>query len=149
MEIQAVGIASISYDEESQKLINMRNQGRCWEIRLSGKDMSRAQWPGDGSGRFQCKRLDGRLYGHGCRDECRRRFHGAASAANMQQMQMNQGMNQAAPFQPGMGPAARNGTAVRYAVISCSAFRLESAASGTVNTGKFCSECGSPRPAAE
>ena len=27
MEIQAVGIASISYDEESQKLINMRNQG--------------------------------------------------------------------------------------------------------------------------
>ena len=27
MEIQAVGIASISYDEDSQKLINMRNQG--------------------------------------------------------------------------------------------------------------------------
>ena len=27
MEIQAVGLASISYDEESQKLINMRNQG--------------------------------------------------------------------------------------------------------------------------
>ena len=27
MEVQAVGIASISYDEESQKLINMRNQG--------------------------------------------------------------------------------------------------------------------------
>lgn len=27
MEIQAVGLASISYDEESQKLINMRNEG--------------------------------------------------------------------------------------------------------------------------
>ena len=27
MEIQAVGIASVSYDEESQKLINMRNEG--------------------------------------------------------------------------------------------------------------------------
>ena len=27
MQVQAVGIASISYDEESQKLINMRNQG--------------------------------------------------------------------------------------------------------------------------
>ena len=27
MEIQAVGIASVSYDEESQRLINMRNQG--------------------------------------------------------------------------------------------------------------------------
>ncbi len=27
MEVQSVGIASISYDEESQKLINMRNQG--------------------------------------------------------------------------------------------------------------------------
>ncbi len=27
MEVQSVGLASISYDEESQKLINMRNQG--------------------------------------------------------------------------------------------------------------------------
>ena len=27
MEIQSVGLASVSYDEESQKLINMRNQG--------------------------------------------------------------------------------------------------------------------------
>ena len=27
MEIQSVGIASVSYDEESQKLINMRNEG--------------------------------------------------------------------------------------------------------------------------
>ena len=27
MEIQKVGIAGISYDEESQKLINMRNEG--------------------------------------------------------------------------------------------------------------------------
>lgn len=27
IEIQSVGIASVSYDEESQKLINMRNQG--------------------------------------------------------------------------------------------------------------------------
>ena len=27
IEIQSVGIASISYDEESQKLINLRNQG--------------------------------------------------------------------------------------------------------------------------
>ena len=27
IEVQSVGIASISYDEESQKLIQMRNQG--------------------------------------------------------------------------------------------------------------------------
>jgi membrane protease subunit (stomatin/prohibitin family) len=31
MEIQSVGIASVSYDEESQKLINMRNQGAMLE----------------------------------------------------------------------------------------------------------------------
>lgn len=31
MEIQSVGIASISYDDESQKLINMRNQGAMLE----------------------------------------------------------------------------------------------------------------------
>lgn len=71
-------------------------------------------------------------------------FMGAASAANMQQMQMNQ----AAPFQPGMDrqpgtaqPSGMPSSPAQPSVWTCGC--------GTVNTGKFCSECGSPRPAAE
>lgn len=44
MEIQSVGIASISYDEESQKLINMRNQGAMLGDRRCARDMYRARW---------------------------------------------------------------------------------------------------------
>ena len=87
MEIQAVGIASISYDEESQKLINMRNQGamlgdpavregyvqgsvaRGMEAAGSNANGSMAGFMGMGVGMNA---------GGG--------FMGAASAANMQQM---------------------------------------------------------------
>lgn len=149
MEIQAVGIASISYDEESQKLINMRNQGamlgdpavregyvqgsvaRGMEAAGSNANGSMAGFMGMGVGMNA---------GGG--------FMGAASAANMQHMQMNQGMNQAAPFQPGMD--RQPGTAQSSGMPSSPAQpSVWTCGCGTVNTGKFCSECGSPRPAAE
>ena len=38
MEIQSVGLASISYDEESKKLINMRNQGAMLSVSVVEKD---------------------------------------------------------------------------------------------------------------
>ena len=44
MEIQSVGIASISYDEESQKLINMRNQGAMLGDPSVREGMYRARW---------------------------------------------------------------------------------------------------------
>ena len=126
MEIQSVGIASISYDEESQKLINMRNQGamlgdptvregyvqgavaRGLEAAGSNSNGSMAGFLGMGMG----------MQGAGG-------FMGAASQANLQQMQAQQ----AATPQP--DPAE-----VGWA-CSC----------GARNTGKFCSECGKPRPA--
>ena len=76
-------------------------------------------------------------------------FMGAASAANTRQMEMmNQGRNgmygqNAGNFQggmPGAGPNAgggQNGPAGQTWTCAC----------GSVNTGKFCPECGSPRPA--
>ena len=39
MEIQSVGISSITYDDESKELINMRNKGAMLGIHLLGKDM--------------------------------------------------------------------------------------------------------------
>ena len=133
MEIQAVGIASISYDEESQKLINMRNQGamlgdpsvregyvqgavaRGMEAAGSNANGAMAGFMGMGAGMNA---------GGG--------FMGAASSANMQQMQMNQRTAQPPAAQPAPAPQT-SWTCV------CN----------TVNTGKFCSECGLPRPVPE
>ena len=77
IEIQSVGIASVSYDEESQKLINMRKPGRH-----DGRShhpvgaLYRAPSQRTGSSRFQCKRSDGRLYEGNVAWACRSwRFH--------------------------------------------------------------------------
>lgn len=131
-EVMNVGLASISYDEESQKLINMRNQGAMLgdptirEGYIQGAMARGMEAAGSNSGGAMAGFMGmaaGMNAGGG--------FMGAASAANMQQMQMNQaaGANPAAA-----APAGQAGT------WTCSC--------GMVNSGKFCSECGSPRPAA-
>lgn len=129
MEIQSVGIASISYDEESQKLINMRNQGAMLgdpgvrEGYVQGavaRGMEAAGSNANGS-------MAG-FMGMGVGMQAGGGFVGAASNSNMAQMQQNQQNQQ--PQQP------------QAAVPSgwkCSC--------GTINTGKFCTECGKPAAA--
>ena len=155
MEIQSVGIASISYDDESQKLINMRNQGamlsdpsvregyvqgavaRGMEAAGSNANGSMAGFMGMGMGMNM---------GGG--------FMAGASNANLQQMQMNQagfgynqpqqgGYQQQNPGGYGQQPNGGNSQpqpAAPSGDWTCGC--------GKVNQGKFCSECGSPRPAA-
>ncbi len=155
MEIQSVGIASISYDDESQKLINMRNQGamlsdpsvregyvqgavaRGMEAAGSNANGSMAGFMGMGMGMNM---------GGG--------FMAGASNANLQQMQMNQagfgynqpqqgGYQQQNPGGYGQQPNGGNSQpqpAAPSGEWTCGC--------GKVNQGKFCSECGSPRPAA-
>lgn len=143
-EVMNVGLASISYDEESQKLINMRNQGAMLgdptirEGYIQGAMARGMEAAGSNSGGAMAGFMGmaaGMNAGGG--------FMGAASAANVQQMQMNQaaganaaaGMNQTAGANPAAAaPAGQAGT------WTCTC--------GMVNSGKFCSECGSPRPAA-
>ena len=180
MEIQSVGIASISYDEESKNLINMRNQGAM----LSDPGVREGYVQGsvargmEAAGSNAHGSMAG-FMGMGVGMNAGGGFMGAASNANLQQMQMNQMAGtqqmagnqqmaagqmqggQMAGAQPtqGAGQAGGNGpipgTGTPSFVQQASEARQAASQSGdswtckcgNVNTGKFCPECGAPRPA--
>lgn len=134
MEIQAVGIASISYDEESQKLINMRNEGA-----MLGGDASVLRG-------MAVKNLT-----EGVRDAGSNA--GGAMAGfmgvgmGMQQFNTSmEGLNAMTAGMAGSQPQAgmQQQAAPQQAAPQADGWTCEC---GTVNTGKFCSECGKPAPA--
>lgn len=123
-EIDHVGVASISYTDDSQKLINMRNQGAMMSdpsIRegftqsavASGIQAAGSNTQGAGAA----------FMGMGMGMNAAGAFMSSASQTNMQQMQMQS--QQTAGAQP--------------AGWTCSC--------GAVNSGNFCTNCGKPRPA--
>ena len=127
MEVQSVGIASISYDEESQKLINMRNQGAMLsdaairEGYVQGSIARGMEAAGSNSAGAAAA-----FMGMGVGMNAAGGFMGSASATNMAQMQMQ--AQQAAQVQAQQAASAGSWT------CEC----------GAVNTGKFCGECGKP-----
>lgn len=166
IEIQSVGIASITYDEESQKLINMRNQGAM----LSDPSVREGYVQGAAARGIEAagSNANGAMAGFmgmGVGMGAAGGFMGNASAANMQQMQMNQAaqmaqhgqMGAAGNVQPGVSgeAGAGNGQPGSGGVAGTAGMGAQSGAAavgwtcqcGMVNTGKFCSECGSPKPA--
>ncbi len=153
MEIQSVGIASISYDEESQKLINMRNQGAM----LSDPSVREGYVQGavargmEAAGSNANGAMAG-FMGMGVGMNAGGGFMGAASQSNLQQMQMNQvqagyqaaaGQNQQA-YQAVAGQNQQAQPAPQAAPAGSWTCQC-----GHVNSGKFCSECGTPAPAGE
>ncbi|MBE5979125.1 MAG: virion core protein [Paenibacillaceae bacterium] len=148
IEIQSVGIASISYDEESKSLIQMRNQGAM----LSDPGIREGYVQGAAARGIEAagSNANGSLAGFmgmGMGMNTAGGFMGAASAANANQMQMNQ--------------AAKNAGAQETWTCSCGSVNTGkfcpdcgskkpegpwTCGCGAVNTGKFCSECGKPRP---
>lgn len=150
--IQSVGIASISYDEESQKLIQMRNQGAMLsdpsvrEGYIQGAAARGLEAAGSNSGGTMAGYM-----GMGMGMNAGSGFLGAASNTNMQQMEMERRERMAAEasaraespagnqaFNPAESPAAGAAPAPSD-TWTCPC--------GAVNTGKFCPECGAPRPA--
>ena len=131
MQIQSVGIASISYDEESQKLINMRNQGAMMSdpsVREGYVQSAVAQ--GLQNAGSNANGAMAGFMGMGMGMNAAGGFMGQASQTNMQQMNAQQA--QANMQQP-------QASAPQAVAWTCSC--------GTSNTGKFCSNCGKPAPA--
>lgn len=130
MEIQAVGIASVSYDEQSQKLINMRNEGA-----MLGGDASVLRG-------MAVKNLT-----EGVRDAGSNAGGAMAGfmGVGMGMQQFNTSMEGLNQMTAGMQqPVQQQQAQTQQAAPSGNSWTCEC---GTVNTGKFCSECGKPAPA--
>lgn len=146
-EVMSVGIASISYNEESQKLINMRNQGAM----LSDPGVREGYVQGaiarglEAAGSNSNGAMAG-FMGMGVGMNTGGGFMGTASATNMQQMQMNaqrNGNTQGVAGYGGNMAAGGNGMATGTGGAMAGSWVCRC---GATNTGKFCSECGNPRP---
>ena len=141
MEIQAVGLASISYDEESQKLINMRDQGAM----LSDAAVREGYVQGavargmEAAGSNANGAMAG-FMGMGMGMNAAGNMMASSSATNLAQMQMQQ--NNGA-YAAGAVQTPQNGAKTQQQAGSwrCSC--------GQENSGKFCSNCGKPAPQAE
>lgn len=165
MEVQSVGIASVSYDEKSQELINTRNEGAM----LSDPDIAQG---------YMVKNMSEGVKNAGSNaGGAMQGFMGVgmgvSSMGNMMQgfnqMSQNRQNAQQQVQQPYAAQMPVNAAAAASAAewtCGCGAkntgkFCIEcgkpapapanswTCECGTVNTGKFCSECGKPAPAAE
>lgn len=146
-EVQAVGIASISYDDDSKELINMRNKGAMLgdasvrEGYVQGsiaRGMENAGKSGNAAGSF---------IGMGVGMGAAGNFMASASETNREQMKAQKESAAAGGWVCSCG--ARN---TGKFCAECGKPKPEegwTCSCGTKNTGKFCSECGKPRPADE
>ena len=139
-EVQAVGIASISYDDESKELINMRNKGAMLgdptvrEGYVQGSIARGLEAAGSNEAGSAAT-----FMGMGIGMQAGGGFMGTSSQANLQQMQQQQA-NQARqePAQPTAPAAPEIVAAGTWICGKC----------GAANSGKFCAECGSKKPEA-
>lgn len=146
MEVQAVGI-SISYNEDSQKLINLRNEGAMLSdptIR-EGYVQAAAARGLEAAGSNANGAMAG-FMGMGMAGNIGGSIVGNASSVNMAQMQMNQ---QANSNQMNMGMGQMNGTQANPAVGNAQQAAGWTCSCGQVNSGKFCSNCGKPAPSTD
>lgn len=128
MEIQAVGIGSLSYDDESRELIDMRNKGAM----LGDPNVREGYVQGSVARGLEAAGSNeagagATFMGMGMGMSAGGNFMGSASQANQAQMQRQGGAPQAAGA-PG---------AAGWTCSNC----------GTPNSGNFCSNCGNAKPA--
>ena len=144
-EIQSVGIASISYDEESQKLINMRNQGAM----LGDPSVREGYMQGaiarglEAAGSNEGGSMAG-FMGMGVGMNAAGGVVAAASNANQQQMAAQQ------PAAEGWTCACGAKCTGNFCPVCGKAKPQENTwtcACGAKCSGNFCPVCGQPKPA--
>jgi len=135
-EVKSVGIASITYDDKSQELINMRNQGAMMgdpSIREGYVQSEIAK--GIGAAGSNTAGAGTAFMGVGMGMGAAGNFMGAASATNQAQM-AQQAAAQAAPqAAAGVAPGANKPEGSWYCP-NC----------GTLCNGNFCTNCGTKKP---
>lgn len=150
MEIQSVGIGSISYTEDSQDLINLRNQGAMMSdpsIREGYVQKNIAEGL-KAAGSNKNGSMSG-FMGMGLGMQTGGNFMAAASQSNMQQMKQSEPVK--------MEPVSKNTWKCSCGAENVGKFCQECGAKKpenktwicsceNTNTGKFCSECGKERP---
>ncbi|MCB5950866.1 SPFH domain-containing protein [Enterococcus sp. BWT-B8] len=132
MEIVSAAVSSISYTDDSTKLINMRNQGAMLgdaSVREGYVQGSIARGIEE-AGKNPGGSMSG-FMGVGMGMNTTGNYFSQASQTNQQQMQQQQAAQQ--------NQAAENSTGGSWVCPQC----------GTENTGKFCSNCGTPKPTDE
>jgi len=156
IEVCSVGLASISYDDESKALINMRNKGAMMSdptIREGFVQSSVAQ--GMQAAGSNTSGAANAFMGMGMGMNAAGGFMSAASQTNAAQMVQQQAAQQAAQQnQAANGWKCSCGTVNTGNFCSgCGSKKPENTSwtcsCGTTNTGRFCSNCGSPKPAGE
>lgn len=161
-QVESVAIASISYDEESQKLINMRNQGAM----LSDASIREGYVQGsiarglESAGSNEAGAGQG-FFGMGVGMSTIGGGFGTFSQNNAEQIRQQQagqgkGTVASVPATPSTGntdPSAVQGNAgVETTVVGAATGAATASASwtcpqcGTQNSGKFCTECGTKKP---
>ena len=145
MEIQAVGIASISYDEESTNLINLRNKGA-----MMGSDPNVMRGIAVGNIteviRDAGSNAAGAMTGFMGVGMGMNAFNSSMDSLNQMTagMQQNQQMNNGAQMAGGAAGVQQAAPAQQAAAPAGNEWTCEC---GTTNTGKFCCNCGKPAPA--
>ena len=155
IEVVSVGIGSISYDEQSQKLINMRNQGAMMQdpsIREGYVQSAIAQGLQDAGS--NPAGAGAAFMGMGMGMNAAGGFMQSASQTNAAQMQMNQQYQQAPAYQQAPPQQAPAGEApVQASAAGAVGGRRQKQPGewfcpecGNLNSGKFCPECGTKKP---
>lgn len=149
MNIQSVGIASISYDDDSKELINMRNRGAM----LGDATIREGYVQGtvargiEAAGSNESGSM-GALMGVGMGMQASGGFMGAASGANTAQAEREAMQAQMKAQQDEIermkAEAAGKSAEAQKTTSSDTSWACSKCASE--NTGKFCKECGTPKP---
>ena len=153
-EVQSVGIASVSYDEDSKKLINMRNQGAMLgdaavrEGYVQGAVARGFEAAGSNSGG-----ATNAFVGMGMGMGAGGGFMASASETNRRQMELEEEKKKAASSADAWTCSCGNTASGKFC-SNCGAKKPLPAGSwtcscGNVCTGKFCSNCGAKAPDTE